>query len=63
MFRVEIEEHFISCSCTLGMSCYFDNELTPSTWKNKDPKFGGNIVASSSLQLHNKIIKLLKPVA
>ncbi len=34
-----------------------------STWKNKDPKFGGNIVASSSLQLHNKIIKMLKPVA
>ena len=34
-----------------------------STWKNKDAKIGGNIIASSSLVLHKKIIKMLKPVA
>ena len=34
-----------------------------STWKNKDPKTGGNIIASSSIMLHKKIIKMLKPVA
>jgi len=34
-----------------------------STWKNKDAKNGGNIIASSSLALHKKIIKMLKPVA
>ena len=31
--------------------------------KNKDAKIGGNIIASSSLVLHKKIIKMLKPVA
>ena len=34
-----------------------------STWKNKDPKFGGSILASSSVNLHKKILKMLKPVA
>jgi len=34
-----------------------------STWKNKDPKFGGSILASSNLVLHKKILKMLKPVA
>ena len=34
-----------------------------STWKNKNPKAGGNIVASSSIALHKKILKMLKPVA
>ena len=34
-----------------------------STWKGKDPKIGGNIVASSSSVLHKKIINMLKPVA
>jgi len=34
-----------------------------STWKNKDPKIGGNILASSNKKLHKKIIKMLKPVA
>ena len=34
-----------------------------STWKNKDPKFGGSILASSSIILHKKILKMLKPVA
>tara|TARA_Y100000590_G_scaffold373986_1_gene438135 strand:- start:291 stop:1103 length:813 start_codon:yes stop_codon:yes gene_type:complete len=33
-----------------------------STWKGKDAKLGGNILASSSLKIHKKIIKLLKPV-
>ena len=33
-----------------------------STWKGKDAKFGGNILASSSKKIHKKIIKLLKPV-
>jgi len=34
-----------------------------STWKNKNPKNGGNIIASSSIFLQKKIIKMLKPVA
>ena len=34
-----------------------------STWKGKDPKIGGSIVASSSEALHKKILKMLKPVA
>ena len=33
-----------------------------STWKGKDPKIGGSIVASSSFLLHKKILKMLKPV-
>ena len=34
-----------------------------STWKNEKAKYGGNIIASSSIKIHKKIIKLLKPVA
>jgi fructose-1,6-bisphosphatase/inositol monophosphatase family enzyme len=34
-----------------------------STWKNKDPKLAGNIIASSNLKTHKKILKMLKPVA
>ncbi len=34
-----------------------------STWKNKNPKKGGNIIASSSITLHKKILKMLNPVA
>ncbi len=34
-----------------------------STWKGEDPKIGGNILASSSLKIHKKILKLLKPVS
>ena len=34
-----------------------------TTWKGKDPKVGGSIIASSSNTLHNKILKILKPVA
>jgi len=34
-----------------------------TTWKGKDPKAGGSIIASSSKELHNKILKMLKPVA
>ena len=33
-----------------------------STWKGKDPKVGGDIIASSSKILHKKIINMLKPV-
>ena len=34
-----------------------------TTWKGKDAKIGGSIVASSSLKLHKKILSMLKPVA
>ena len=34
-----------------------------NTWRGKDPKIGGSIVASSSNELHKKILKMLKPVA
>jgi len=34
-----------------------------TTWRGKDPKIGGSIVASSSYLLHKKILKMLKPVA
>jgi len=34
-----------------------------STWKGKNPKSGGNIIASSSLAIHNKVLKLLKPIS
>ena len=33
-----------------------------TTWKGKDPRVGGSIVASSSLELHKKVLNLLKPV-
>jgi len=34
-----------------------------NTWKNKDPKLAGNIVASSNLKIHKKLLKMLKPVS
>ena len=34
-----------------------------TTWKGKNAKIGGSIVASSSLKLHKKILSMLKPVA
>ena len=34
-----------------------------TTWKGKDPKIAGSIVASSSSTLHKKILNMLKPVA
>ena len=34
-----------------------------NTWKGKNPKQGGSIVASSNIDLHKKILKMLKPVA
>ena len=34
-----------------------------NTWKNKDPKLAGNIVASSNLKTHKQLLKMLKPVA
>ena len=34
-----------------------------STWKGKDARIGGSIVASSSNILHKKILNMLKPVA
>jgi fructose-1,6-bisphosphatase/inositol monophosphatase family enzyme len=33
-----------------------------TTWKGKDPRVGGSIVATSSMKLHKKILNLLKPV-
>ena len=34
-----------------------------STWKGKDAKFGGSIVASSSKIVQKKILNMLKAVA
>ena len=34
-----------------------------TTWKNDDPKKGGNIICSANKSLHNKMIKILKPVS
>ncbi len=31
-----------------------------STWKGKDPKIGGNIIASSSIKIHKNILNILK---
>ena len=33
-----------------------------STWKNDDAKKAGNIICSANKSLHNKILKILKPV-
>jgi len=33
-----------------------------TTWKGKDPRVGGSIVASSSMKIHKMILNLLKPV-
>ena len=33
-----------------------------TTWKGKDARAGGSIVASSSLGVLKKVLKLLKPV-
>ena len=33
-----------------------------TNWKNGDPKFGGNILVSANKLIHNKMLKLLKPV-
>jgi len=34
-----------------------------NTWTNKDPTLAGNIVASSNIKIHKKILKMLKPVS
>jgi len=34
-----------------------------STWNNQDPKLAGNIIASSNLKTHKRLIKMLKPVS
>jgi len=34
-----------------------------STWNNDDPKKAGNIICSSNKSIHNKVLKILKPVA
>ena len=34
-----------------------------TTWKNDNPKKAGNIVCSANKKIHNKIIKILKPVS
>ena len=33
-----------------------------TTWKGGDPRVGGSIVASSSKEIHKKVLNLLKPV-
>ena len=33
-----------------------------NTWNNKDAKLAGNIVASSNLKIHKRLLKMLKPV-
>ncbi len=33
-----------------------------TTWDNKNPALGGNILVSNNKQNHNKVLKLLKPV-
>ena len=33
-----------------------------TTWDNKNPKLGGNILASSNRSIHKKMLNLLKPV-
>ena len=32
-----------------------------TTWNNKDPKIAGNIVVSSNVNIHKKVLKMLKP--
>ncbi len=34
-----------------------------NTWQNKDAKLAGNIIASSNIKIHKKILKMLKPVS
>ena len=34
-----------------------------TTWNNKNPERAGNIVCSANKSLHNKILKILKPVS
>ena len=34
-----------------------------NTWSNKDPIKGGNIICSSNKRIHNKVLKILKPVS
>ena len=34
-----------------------------TTWENKNPALGGNILVSNNKQNHQKVLKLLKPVA
>ena len=34
-----------------------------STWDNRDAVYGGNILVSSNQTIHNKFLKLLKPVS
>ena len=34
-----------------------------TTWRNEDPKKAGNIICSANKGLHNKILKILKPVS
>ena len=34
-----------------------------STWKNDEPKKAGNIICSSNKTLHNKMLKILRPVS
>ena len=33
-----------------------------TTWKNQDPIKAGNIICAPNKNLHNRIVKILKPV-
>ena len=33
-----------------------------TTWKNEEPKKGGNIICSANKNIHNRVLKILKPV-
>jgi len=34
-----------------------------TTWKNEDPKKAGDIICSANKSLHDKILKILKPIS
>ena len=34
-----------------------------STWKNTNAKKGGNIIVTTNKKIHNKLLRILKPVS
>jgi len=32
-----------------------------TTWKNEDAKYAGNVLISANINIHKKMLKLLKP--
>ena len=45
----------------MSSSAEINNDLTPSTWKNKDAKYAGNVLFSANRSIHKKMLRLLKP--